>query len=163
MLPETSQLWVYLSPSQQSLISQGFYLVEDAKTHTPVHRITDYSYLVFPFAKAYEGFLKQLFLDLHLIDKAHYESDHFRIGRMLSPHLQHKLRDDSIFRKLVNLTGDSELAESLWTTWKEGRNLIFHYFPHNTRAITLSEAEHLNGSIIKAMEMAVAEYHKLKL
>ena len=161
MLDKKSPLWQYLSSGQRSLIAQGLYLVNDAKTHTPVEQVTDYSYLVFPFAKAYEGFLKQLFLDMELIDKVQYESDHFRIGKVLSPHLVQKLRDDSLFKKLTALTGNSDLAQTLWKSWKEGRNLIFHYFPHNTRAITLIEAELLNRGILKAMELGVAEYKKL--
>ena len=46
---------------------------------------TDYSYLVFPYAKLYEGFLKDIFLSAEIISQTEYVSDHFRIGKALSP------------------------------------------------------------------------------
>ncbi len=138
---------------------QGFYLLEDIKSHVPVHPITDYSYLVFPIAKAYEGFLKKLFLDLKFINHHEYADDHFRIGRMLSPHLVKLLKHQSVYTKMVEHFGDPDLADDLWRVWKQGRNLVFHYFPHNVRALSLEEAENLTQDIVKVMEKAVARSH----
>lgn len=156
MLSEQSQLWKYLSPEQQSLIREGYYLVEDSKTHVPLQPITDYSYLVFPFAKAYEGFLKQLFLDMQLIKRWQYESDHFRIGKALSPNwAKERKRNSSAYKRLAEKLGDVALPDELWRVWKQGRNLIFHYFPHNFKALTLPEAEVLVQQIVTVMERAV--------
>lgn len=155
MLNEQGALWDYLSEPQQALIRQGYYLVEDAKSHTPVHPITDYSYLVFSFAKAYEGFLKQYFRDLGIIGRREYESDHFRIGKVLSPHLARMLKRASAYTQLRQLYGNTQLADQLWQTWKQGRNLIFHYFPHNLRAITLPEAELVIDNIVRTMTEAI--------
>ena len=100
-----SKLWQYFSSGQKSLIEEGLYLLKDVKMHPNV-RVTDYSYLVFPFAKAYEGFLKQLFLDLRFISQKEYNSDHFRIGKALNPSLEKRLRYLSIFDKLVSYCKD---------------------------------------------------------
>jgi len=90
-LDKTSFFWQYLSAGQKGLIEEGLYLLNNIKEH-PDANISDYSYLVFPFAKSYEGFLKKLFLDLGFISQQVYESDHFRIGRALNPHLEKNLR-----------------------------------------------------------------------
>lgn len=154
MLDKSSFLWSYLSPGQKGLLEEGHFLLEDTKVHR-LSEINDYSYLVFPFAKAYEGFLKQFFLDLGLINKFQYQSDHFRIGKALNPNLVKQLGARSVYSGLEKLTGSDDLARELWQAWKKGRNLIFHYFPHNLRAITIEEAEGLIKDIVFAMEHAV--------
>lgn len=154
ILDTSSRLWQYFSAGQKGLIQEGLFLFNDTKEHANAH-ITDYSYLVFPFAKAYEGFLKQLFLDLGLINKYQYESTHFRIGKTLNPNLSKHLGKNSVYQLLVVRLGSHELPDQLWAAWKNGRNLLFHYFPHNLRAITVSEAELLIQEIMTAMECAI--------
>ncbi len=155
MIDTSSHLWQYLSDGQKGLIEETFYLLEDSKNH-PDARLTDYSYLVFPMAKAYEGFLKQLFLDRGYISRNQYQSNHFRIGKALSPNLQYQLGKKSIYIQLKNQRGIL-LADKMWDVWKRGRNLLFHYFPHNLKAISLQDAEGLVYDFIKVMEEAVRE------
>ena len=155
MLEHNSVLWQYFSSEQRKLSEDGQLLIDDRKLH-PNEQLSDYSYLVFPFAKLYEGFLKQLFRDLHVIDERDYTSDHFRIGKALSPNLAGRLGRRSAWGQIQERFG-SELANRLWDTWREGRNLVFHYFPHNYRALTLEQATRLVGSILDTMEAAVAE------
>jgi hypothetical protein len=155
-IDKTSFFWNYLSEGQRGLIEEGLYLLEDVKNHPDV-RITDYSYLVFPFAKAYEGFLKKLFLDLGFIPQHVYEGDHFRIGRALNPHLEKKLRHESVYDRISSHTGNTQLADKLWSIWKKGRNLVFHYFPHNLRALTLTDAENIIEEMLSVMTKATEE------
>ena len=153
MISQSSGLWQYLSQPQQALVEQGYFLVEDVKTHVPAFRISDYSFLVFPFAKAYEGFLKQLFKDCKFISHLDYISDHLRLGKLMSPHLIGRLGERSLFKKIEEKT-DHQLAEKIWETWRSGRNQIFHYFPHNIKAISFVEATVIIGGIIETMEEA---------
>jgi len=155
-IDRASIFWSYLSPGQKGLIETGVYLYEDLQKH-PDLRITDYSYLVFPFAKAYEGFLKQLFVDLKFISREKFESDSFRIGKALNPSLEKRMRGESVYDKLVAHSGDPRLADKLWEMWKQGRNLLFHYFPHNLKAITLPEAETVIEDMINLIETTVTE------
>lgn len=157
IIREGSALWQYVSPQQQILAGDGGFLLEDAKHHLN-EEPTDYSYIVFPFAKMYEGFLKQLFLDTGIISDRDYRSDHFRIGKALSPHLVTRLGSRSAYGEVEKRYGKT-LATRLWHTWKEARNLVFHYFPDNYRALTLVQAEGLIAEIIGAMEQAVADTH----
>ncbi len=154
MIDKNSQFWKYLSDGQKGLVTEGFFLVEDTKAH-PDTRLTDYSYLVFPFAKAYEGFLKQLFLDKAFINEHQYQSTHLRIGKILNPNLRHHLGKGSVYNKIVDYCRDYALADEMWDTWKEGRNLLFHYFPHNLKAVTLEEAEQLVNRIVQTMEKSL--------
>ena len=151
MLNKNSDLHKYLSEGQRGLIEGGLYLLEDTKNHPDI-RITDYSYLVFPFAKAYEGFLKQVFLDKEFITTYDYQSDHFRVGKVLNPSLEKRLRHISVYDKIIISSGDQTLATELWQVWKVGRNAVFHYFPHNFKALTFDEAKEIINRVLKVME-----------
>lgn len=150
-----SALWQYLSASQQQLAADGQLLIEDRKKH-PSEHLSDYSYLVFPYAKLYEGFLKQLFLDIGAIGEREYASDHFRIGKALSPNLARLLGQKSAYAYISRRHSDG-LALRLWNTWKKGRNLVFHYFPHNVRRLSLHEAVTTTQGIVDTMNEAITE------
>jgi hypothetical protein len=149
--------WQYLSQTQKDLMLEGQYLMNDVIRHGN-YRFKDYSFIVFPFAKAYEGFLKQLFRDIKFISHLDYISDHLRLGKLMSPNLTDRLGDRSLYKKMTEaVTGD--FADRVWETWKLGRNQVFHYFPHNLKALTFEEAERIVNQILQTMEEA---YMKLK-
>lgn len=151
------EFWNYLHQNQKDLIREGIFLLNDVITQE-VYQFKDYSFVVFPFAKSYEGFLKQIFFDSGLISRLDYISDHIRLGKLLSPHLVGRLGEHSLFEKIKNQYGE-ELANTIWTAWKKGRNEVFHYFPHNIRAVNFEEAKSLIEQILSAMEET---YKKLK-
>jgi len=144
--PVFQQVNQHLSPQQKKLI-------EDIRTIISClqeNHISDYSFLVAPAAKAYEGYLKDFFLKLGIIDQYNYESDRFRVGKTLNPSLRYKRY--SIFQKLSDLHQDGEqLAEILWDAWKFGRNEILHYFPKNVKSLSREEAEERIHLIFKAI------------
>jgi len=126
----------YLSPTQDFLLDD----VQTVLQSLEHDHISDYSFLVSPISKAYEGYLKDFFLKTGIIDHFTYESDRFRVGKTLNPSLRY--RRFSIYQKLSNLHQEGEaIAEKLWTAWKYGRNEIFHYFPNNLKKLSREEAE----------------------
>lgn len=132
----TAEAKRYLSPSQDALVNDVIIVLKSIENN----HINDYSFLVSPISKAYEGYLKDFFLKTNIIDKYSYESDRFRVGKTLNPSLRYKRY--SIYQKLANLSEEGEaLAEKLWNAWKYGRNEIFHYFPNNLKNLSRSEAE----------------------
>lgn len=141
-----SQAIACLSPTQKSLIAD----VQTIRANLKKDSIHDYSFLVAPAAKAYEGYLKDFFLKIGLIDQWQYKSDRFRVGKALNPSLRYK--QFSIFQKLADIhdTGE-ELAEILWDGWKYGRNEIFHYFPKNIKKLSLVDAENRIALILNAI------------
>lgn len=152
-----AKFWEYLSQPQKDLILEGEYLMNDIIKHQS-YQFKDYSFLIFPYAKAYEGFLKQLFEDIKFISHLDYISDHLRLGKLMSPNLMGRLGDRSLYKKIKEAVSQ-DLAERIWQTWKLGRNQIFHYFPHNLKAVSLDEAEKIINEIVQTMEEA---YIKLK-
>lgn len=157
LIDHQSQLWIYLDSEEQDLINDSEKLIEDAQSHPQT--LSDYSYLVFPLAKMYEGFLKKLFLDLGLVDQARYESEHFRIGSALNPNLPSHLKMESLYDQVLSHFKSQSVADTLWRAWKKGRNGLFHYFPGRLQRISRAEALQTIGVIIGAMELAVNQAH----
>jgi len=85
VIKRDSALWQYMPDEIRGLLEDGELILNFVHTHHQEDNISDYSFLVFPFAKAYEGFLKRFFLDMKLISKDEYYSDDIRIGRILNP------------------------------------------------------------------------------
>ncbi|HLD27014.1 MAG TPA: hypothetical protein VJB63_03600 [Patescibacteria group bacterium] len=147
-----TDLWEYLSSPQKDLIQQGEFLLKEIEQDKKFDFI-DYSFVVFPFAKAYEGFLKKLFLDVGFINDEEYISPHFRLGKVLSPNLVRKLGDASVYKKIADIYGNI-IADRVWTTWKRGRNEVFHYFPHNIRSLSFEDAREIIDALIGTMNVA---------
>ena len=142
----------FLTKEQKDLIEDGRRLSDWVKNQPP-NGFSDYSFLVAPFAKAYEGFLKVFFLKKGLIEERDYNSDRFRVGKVLNPALQNKRW--SVYRKIMERGEKGEaIAERLWQSWKQGRNLIFHYFPHNLHRLTMKEAEERINGILSSIDEA---------
>ena len=123
-----------LPTDQQELIELTIVLYEREQKMDSL--LTDYSFIIFPIAKAYEGFLKQYLFDLGLISQKTYEGKRFRLGRALNPDIRDNQRDEFwLFDDVSGMCGE-ELSRSLWETWLECRNRVFHYFP--TKNVKLS-------------------------
>jgi hypothetical protein len=154
--------WEYLSEDLQKLIiASGFIYqaVESWGANLPggEKEFDDYSFVVFPAAKAYEGFLKKLFLDLKFISEEDYYGKHFRIGKALNPSLPKELKHEGVYEKIVQFCQNHTLADKLWDTWRLSRNLTFHWFPNEKNAITLGEAGERTTMIIDAIDEAYTE------
>lgn len=151
--------WEYLGEDVQKLLSTSEFLyhaVEEWKINLPgsEEKFYDYSFVVFPAAKAYEGFLKKMFLDMGFITEEDYFGKHFRIGKALNPSLPKELRKLSVYEKIVVSCGSETLADQLWETWRLCRNLPFHWFPNEKNSISLAEAGERIQMIINAIDEA---------
>ncbi len=125
----------HLAPSQLALVDDAIMVLDTLKRN----HVNDYSFLVAPVSKAYEGYLKDFFLKIGIIDNYSYQSDRFRVGKTLNPSLRYKRF--SIYQKLADLSrSGEEMAEKLWTAWKYGRNEIFHFFPNKLKYLSREDA-----------------------
>jgi len=155
--------WGYIEEDLQELLKESFLLGEifkgmGADLPGGKSQFHDYSFVVFPAAKAYEGFLKKLFLDLKFITEDDYYGKHFRIGKALNPFLPKEIRNNSwVYGKIVKYCGGKNLADKLWEVWRLSRNLVFHWFPNEKNAITLAEAEDRTGLIIEVIDQTFKE------
>ena len=151
-----SEAQKYLSNPQDKLVNDVATILSRIATGDS---ISDYSFVVSPISKAYEGYLKDFFLKLHIIDDESYNSDRFRVGKTLNPSLRYKRF--SIFQKLADFDDKGEdLAEQLWDAWKYGRNEIFHYFPNSIKSIDREAAEDRIYMVLNAI-IKSGEFYKL--
>ena len=147
----------FLDDGMKDLVQESYALLELFQKMGPDHDLHDYSFVVFPMAKAYEGFLKKWFYSSGMIDQSAFQSDHFRIGKALNPSLPPKYKDDwYVFDKIKTQCSDLGLADHLWRAWKEGRNLTFHYYSHRGYALTLPDARLRIDQLASAMAAAIA-------
>ncbi len=150
---EKSEWWEYVGEDLQELLGESLSLYSWA-SHSG-EKFQDYSFVVFPAAKAYEGVLKKILLDLKLISREDYFGKYFRIGKSLNPSLEKRFRNHSwVFDRLKGYCGDEELPMKLWVTWRESRNKIFHWFPDEVNVVSLSEA----GERIEMIIQAIGEF-----
>lgn len=156
--------WNYLEEDLQELLAESFLIKEimegmGADLPAGKDKFHDYSFVVFPAAKAYEGFLKKLFLDLKLISDIDYYGKHFRIGKALNPSLPKEIRHEGIYDKIVDHFQSHDLADKLWDTWRESRNMVFHWFPNEKNAISIEEAGERIDRIIEAIDRAYQDFN----
>lgn len=147
--------WNFLEEDIKELLKESVLLLQkvgewDQKFH-------DYAFVVFPAAKAYEGFLKKIFLERGFITKEEYLGKRFRIGKALNPSIARQFKEESVYGKIVNYCGGKKLADQLWETWKMCRNLLFHWFPEEKNAIDINEARERIAKIINSMDLAYKE------
>ncbi len=145
--------WKYLDVSMQDLVMQSLELLRREKENSARGvKFNDYSFVIFPMAKAYEGFLKKVFFDLRFITRQQYFGDHFRIGRALSPMLPKRYRQGWVYGRLVGYCQGEELPLFMWDIWKKARNRTFHFFPQHRELVSLSDAEKLVMEILEVMD-----------
>ncbi|RLC32965.1 hypothetical protein DRH13_00600 [Candidatus Woesebacteria bacterium] len=143
--------WQYLGKDLQGLLRESIILIN--KVSLWDEKFPDYSFVVFPAAKAYEGFLKLLFLERGFISEDDYYGKRFRVGKALNPSLEKRLRaKESVYDKIVQFCGGKELGNKMWNTWKVCRNLLFHWFPNEKNAINFEQSKKKVALIIETMD-----------
>lgn len=152
---EQKPWWDYLEEDLQELLNESLDLYRVSSSLDSYH---DYSFVLFPASKAYEGFLKKVFFDMGFISEQDYLGTRFRIGKALNPSLEDAAKGDQwVYGKLEKYCGGKNLPDALWTTWKECRNLVFHWFPKEQRAIDRHEAHEKIRQIIHSIDLVFKE------
>lgn len=150
------QRWFQGLPfEQRELLRQSLFLLEDMEHHP--RRFFDYSFVVMPAAKAYEGFVKDTFLRLGLISKPQYQGTRFRVGKSLNPELEKipRYRKEALYQELADLFGDEAAPQQLWQTWKRCRNRTFHYFTKQRKTVTLAIARDRVAEVLATIELVL--------
>ena len=148
--------WNYLEEDLQELLRTSVLLTK--KVPKWEDKFHDYSFVVFSASKAYEGFLKKLFLDMGFISKEDFDGKRFRIGKALNPSLnRRRYKGQSVYDKIVNHCGGQELADILWDVWKNCRNLLFHWFPNEKNAISFGESARKVDQVVRGIDAAFRE------
>lgn len=154
-LQVSQALYAFFSEESRRLSRESLALAEWLAVPSARPPIKDFSFVVFPIAKAYEGFLRDYFFQVGLIPEREYQSKHFRIGRSFNPDLPNRLRTEEwIFDDVANACSP-EVARNLWQAWIEGRNHLFHYYEHGRYSLTYEAAVSRIWQLIEAMEEAL--------
>lgn len=145
----TADWFLFMDVYQQEMIRTSFgLLVREERLRSA---FSDYSFLVFPAAKAYEGFLKKYFYAQGLIPLEVFESKNFRIGRVLNPDIYPDRRDEHwLYDTLVSRCG-REMAAQVWHVWLMHRNQVFHDFPRTRHHLTVTEAKNAVYELAQTM------------
>lgn len=145
--------WDYIDEDLKLLFEESLELVRRVRYWE--QKFHDYSFVVFPAAKAYEGFLKKLFLDMGFITTNDYQGRRFRIGRALNPELDNRYRkSESVYDRLRLYCGGDDLPDQLWSTWKESRNKLFHWFYGEENIVSYPEAKERIEMIVNSIDAA---------
>jgi hypothetical protein len=142
-----SAYWDYLSEYQKDLVREGSFIFKEIFEDSQ-YSFKDYSFIVFPYAKAYEGFLKKFLLDSGLIDENQYNSSNMRLGMLLCPDIP----DGRSIYLQIKSKYDIGIADEMWETWKVCRNEVFHYYPHNNKSLKLDDAKNRVHKILLTIE-----------
>lgn len=145
-----------LDPAQQRAVITSLELLDREKKLQS--NFSDYSFVLFPLGKAYEGFLKKFLYDLGLITEHVYYGKRFRIGRALNPDISQSQRDEWWLYDDVSRFCGEDLARKLWNAWVLGRNHIFHYFPTEQNEFTLQQVESRIVQLLSVFEEATQCY-----
>lgn len=150
---ENKNWWEYIEKDLQGLLREAILLIEKVSLWN--EKFPDYSFIVFPAAKAYEGFLKRLFLERGFISEEDYYGKRFRVGKALNPSLERRIRaKESVYDKIVQFCGGKDLADKMWNTWKVCRNLLFHWFPKEKNTINFEQSKERVALIIETIDAA---------
>jgi hypothetical protein len=150
---EKKPWWNYIHQDLRGLLMESTLLVD--KVGAWEEKFDDYAFVVFPAAKAYEGFLKTLFLDLGFISEKRFYGKRFRVGKALNPSLNRRLmKKVGVYDKLVDFCGADDLPKKMWNTWKTCRNLLFHWFPNEKNVIDFNEAKQRVEKVIDTIDLA---------
>lgn len=157
-LQENATWYQYLDECQKELVSVSFSLSNKKEA---LSDLKDYSFLVFSMSKAYEGFLKKVFFDLHLISKETYEGRRFRIGRALNPDIRVDQRDAFWLYDNVADRFGKDIARQLWDTWLICRNRVFHYFSDCKQFLSFDEAVERIRMMEESMQLVANQLEKI--
>lgn len=148
----------FLYPHDRETLLSGVALTQAVRAINL--KLPDYSVLVMPFARAYEGFLVKLFIHLALADAEEIEQNvrAIQVGRWL----------DELPALIVDPFRHGHLVSDLKTAWEGSRHLALHSdHVRQAKMATFEEAEHeICGVILRAVrrgfESLVARPIKLK-
>ncbi|MBQ6437779.1 hypothetical protein IJJ12_00160 [bacterium] len=116
-------------------------------------KLANYDFVVYPIARIYEPFLKDVFYAHHLIEQTTYRSKKFSLGRSLNPDVRLEQRNELwLYDDVVRLAGE-RVTRELWDTWLE-RNHLMHLYPGEIQTLTLKQAEAKIDLFIRAIELA---------
>lgn len=119
--------------------------------------LSDYSFLVLPMAKVYEGVLKRVLVDASIIKEEELlKNPALNVGAYYNP-----VGNKNIFNHLKDKGRDKVIPYTIYSTYQECRNMIFHYDHYrDNRLTTLDDAQFYVRRIEHAIDKAYETFRK---
>jgi len=156
--------YLFLDDYQRRLLLDGL-LIKTIFTTSDSYRIfnsllNDFSVMVFPSAKAFEGYIKKLLLTIGLItEKEIKENPYKSIGKILD--------GEEIKKKLLDKKRDRTIPKLLAVQWDLCRNIILHYDLDQPEIISKEEAlkkiEDIHEAIKRSYKAFIGAPNKAKV
>ena len=151
----------FLGPDFEILyeIYNDYFSLRDRFSSEYAPNLSDYSCMVLPLAKAYEGVLKKILVRAGFINEADLqENPDISISRYFNP-----VGNNAIFRALKDQARDKTIPHVIYSTYQECRNLILHYDPYrDNRLKTIEDAEFYERRISDAIKKAYETFQKVE-
>ena len=114
-----------------------------------LHNMSDYSFLVLPMAKVYEGILKRVLVKTKILKEEDLLSNPtINVGGYFNPIGNHK-----IFDRLKDKARDKTVPHIIYSTYQECRNNILHYDSYKDNRIkNIKDAEFYARRIMHAID-----------
>lgn len=149
-----SNWFALLDENGQRLVHLSIALYErEVRMQTPLE---SYSFLVFPMAKAYEGFIKLYLKKMGLLNRSDYNDSKFRIGRALNPDISEQHKDEWWLYDDVARSCGEKVSRDLWDAWIQCRNRVFHYYFNQETEMDFDQATKKLFQMAQAMDSAMA-------
>ncbi len=114
-----------------------------------------YSFVVFPMAKAYEGFLKTYLHKVGILPRPGYNEYKFRIGRALNPDISPQHKDEWWLFDDLEQVCSQKVARDMWNAWVQCRNKLFHFYFDDEVPLLLPGAKKKLQQMSDAMDQAM--------
>jgi hypothetical protein len=134
-----------------NLFQDSKYLLVKAQ-EPPFAQVSDYSYIVLPAAKAYEGVLKKILVNAGLVsEQTILEKPELSLNSYFNP-----VGNEGIFNSLKDKARDKAIPHIIYSTYQECRNQIFHHDSYRDSKITLEDADFY----IRRIDDAISKAYK---
>lgn len=140
-------------------IYNDYFRIKASLNSNSAYELSDYSCMVLPLAKAYEGVLKKILVRSGFISEADLQEDpDISINKYFNP-----VGNNAIFNALKDRARDKAIPYVIYSTYQECRNLIFHYDPYrDNRLKTIDDAEFYYRRITDAIKKAYETFQKIE-
>jgi hypothetical protein len=135
-------------------------IMKDYKNHkdfADLHILSDYSFVVLPIAKVYEGILKKILVEKGLVSEEEMASSpDLNVSAYFNP-----VGNAKIFTHLSDRARDKAIPHVIYSTYQECRNQILHYDQYRDNRIeSMEDAVFYHRRILHAIDKAYETFRK---
>lgn len=119
--------------------------------------LSDYSIIILPIAKVYEGILKKILVEAEIIGEEEIRiNPGINVGHYFNP-----VGNNKIFNHIKDHARDRVVPHIIYATYQECRNQILHYDPHKDNRIkNIEDVEFYVKRIMHAIDKAYETFKK---